>query len=196
MVYFGDLGHNATTIIEYFERNGSRNCLFGENPYVIQHVCLFANLYTTSAEFMLDVIGAGPTSTVTQDWHQIWNTSLQASRLQEELARIRSNSNSCTKHPVKTTSRSGFATSWTYQLFQMFQRDAEARWRDPAYLVGKLILNIVGGLFVGFTFFKADDSQQGTQDKLFVSFSTHPSLFALTHDFQAVFMATILGYDM
>ena len=35
--------------------------------------------------------------------------------------------------------------------------------------MAKLALNAVGGLFIGFTFFKADDSQQGTQNKLFVS---------------------------
>lgn len=33
-VYFGDLGQNATTLIDYFETNGSRKCLPDENPYV------------------------------------------------------------------------------------------------------------------------------------------------------------------
>jgi ATP-binding cassette subfamily G (WHITE) protein 2 (SNQ2) len=31
-VYFGDLGDNATTVIDYFERNGARRCLPEENP--------------------------------------------------------------------------------------------------------------------------------------------------------------------
>ena len=31
-IYFGDLGHNATTLIRYFERNGSRPCAPEENP--------------------------------------------------------------------------------------------------------------------------------------------------------------------
>jgi ATP-binding cassette subfamily G (WHITE) protein 2 (SNQ2) len=31
-VYFGDLGPNATTLIDYFERNGSRLCMPDENP--------------------------------------------------------------------------------------------------------------------------------------------------------------------
>ena len=31
-VYFGDLGRSATTLISYFERNGSRVCGPGENP--------------------------------------------------------------------------------------------------------------------------------------------------------------------
>lgn len=33
-VYFGDLGYDATTLINYFENNGARKCLPEENPYV------------------------------------------------------------------------------------------------------------------------------------------------------------------
>jgi ATP-binding cassette subfamily G (WHITE) protein 2 (SNQ2) len=32
-VYFGDVGPSATTLIQYFERNGSRPCDPEENPY-------------------------------------------------------------------------------------------------------------------------------------------------------------------
>jgi hypothetical protein len=31
-VYFGDLGRNSTTLINYFERNGARVCAADENP--------------------------------------------------------------------------------------------------------------------------------------------------------------------
>ena len=31
-VYFGDLGNNSNTMIEYFERNGARKCEGFENP--------------------------------------------------------------------------------------------------------------------------------------------------------------------
>jgi len=34
---------------------------------------------------------------------------------------------------------------------------------------GRLALNVVAALFVGFTFFKAKSSIQGTQNKIFVS---------------------------
>lgn len=34
-VYFGDLGYNSSTMIEYFERNGARKCKPEENPCVI-----------------------------------------------------------------------------------------------------------------------------------------------------------------
>ena len=36
--------------------------------------------------------------------------------------------------------------------------------------MAKLILQIVGGLFIGFTFFQAKNTQQGTQNKLFAIF--------------------------
>jgi hypothetical protein len=59
---------------------------------------------------------------------------------------------------------------WAYQVVELLKRDAEAHWRDSTYLMAKLILNIVGGLFIGFTFFKAQHSIQGTQNKLFAIF--------------------------
>lgn len=31
-VYFGDLGHNGETLIDYFQRNGARHCAADENP--------------------------------------------------------------------------------------------------------------------------------------------------------------------
>ena len=31
-VYFGDLGRNCTTLINYFEKNGARKCEERENP--------------------------------------------------------------------------------------------------------------------------------------------------------------------
>ncbi|KAL0957047.1 hypothetical protein HGRIS_003146 [Hohenbuehelia grisea] len=43
-------------------------------------------------------------------------------------------------------------------------------WRDPDYIVAKFMLNIVGGLLIGFSFFKTPSTQQGTQNKLFSIF--------------------------
>ena len=115
---------------------------------------------------MLNVIGAGATATSAENWHEIWNTSKNALQLQRELYNIHSEGRN--RPPVETTFHSEFATPWVYQAIQLFKRDAAAHWRDPTYLVAKLGLNVVAGLFIGFTFFKSKDSQQGTQNKLFV----------------------------
>ncbi|KIM37032.1 hypothetical protein M413DRAFT_448754 [Hebeloma cylindrosporum] len=159
--YFGDIGRNATTLIDYFERNGARTCLPNENP----------------AEYMLDVIGAGATATSEQDWYSIWKAAPESVAVQEEVEKIHVEGRS--RPAVTTELLSEFATPWFYQTWQLLKRDFDAHWRDPTYIMAKLVLNAFGGLFIGFTFFKAKDSQQGTQNKLF-----------------AIFMATILSVPL
>ena len=52
----------------------------------------------------------------------------------------------------------------------LLRRNLLVSWRDPTYLFSKLALNIAGGLFIGFTFFQAPNSQQGVQNQLFSIF--------------------------
>ena len=125
-----------------------------------------------SAEFMLDVIGAGATATSEQNWHEIWCDSKEAIQLQEELETIHSEGRS--RPAVGAMFHSEFVTPWLYQAIELFKRDAEAHWRSPSYLFAKLVLNAFAGLFIGFTFFHSKDSQQGTQNKLFVRISIFP----------------------
>jgi ATP-binding cassette subfamily G (WHITE) protein 2 (SNQ2) len=115
---------------------------------------------------MLDVIGAGATATSAFNWHDIWTSSNEATRLQHELDAIHAEGRN--NPPVETVVHSEFVTPWFYQVGQLLKRDAEAHWRDPNYLMAKLVLNAFGGLFIGFTFFKSSNTQQGTQNKLFV----------------------------
>lgn len=76
----------------------------------------------------------------------------------------------------------------------MLRRDLQRHWRDPQYLVSKIALNIVAGLFIGFTFWKANDSIQGTQNRLFVSSSKHFFSHRYENNLasQACFMGMIL----
>ncbi|KAI0703005.1 pleiotropic drug resistance ABC transporter [Cytidiella melzeri] len=160
-VYCGDLGYNSSTMIEYFERNGARTCKPEENP----------------AEYILQVIGAGATATADRDWYEIWKGSREAAQLQQEIDDIHAEGR---QHPpVGTTLDRKFATSWFHQVATLTHRNMQSYWRDPTYIVSKIALNIVAGLFVGFTFFKAKDSIQGTQNKLF-----------------SIFMATIISVPL
>lgn len=116
---------------------------------------------------MLEVIGAGATATTTVDWHTVWKKSDEAAQALNEIQRIQEEGRK--KPPVQATRKSAFATSWGYQVSVLTERAFSAYWRNPTYLLAKMILNIAAGLFIGFTFFKAKDSIQGTQNKLFVS---------------------------
>ncbi|KAJ7852075.1 hypothetical protein B0H14DRAFT_3085739 [Mycena olivaceomarginata] len=158
VVYFGDIGPNSSTLIHHFESNGSRPCDPSENP----------------AEFMLDVIGAGATASSTQDWEAVWRGSPESAKAREELNRIHAEGRK--QAAVKATFTSDFAASWMLQAKTLLRRDFRFRWRDPTYLLAKLVLNIASGLLIGFTFYQAKTTQQGTQNQLF-----------------AIFMSTILS---
>ena len=96
--------------------------------------------------------------------------------MQEELEHIHAEGRS--KPPVQARLQTKYPTSWWYQLVLLLRRDAEAHWRDPVYLIAKMALNIASALLIGFTFFKASTSIQGTQNHLFVRRS-HSSGFSL-----------------
>ncbi len=115
---------------------------------------------------MLDVIGAGASATSREDWHEIWCNSDEFTKVQGQIQEIHAKGRS--EPAVGTTLHSEYATSWFHQVVQLVKRDASDHFRDPSYMMAKMALNIVSGLFLGFSFFKSKDTQQGTQNKLFV----------------------------
>ncbi|KAF8156049.1 pleiotropic drug resistance ABC transporter [Crassisporium funariophilum] len=177
-VYFGDLGRNATTLIRYFEGNGGRECLPDENP----------------AEYMLDVIGAGATATSVQNWYDIWQASPESKQIQQEIDTIHTEGRN--RPAVQATIHAEFATPWLYQLWELLKRDAESHWRDATYLMAKLSLNVIGGLFIGFTFYQSKDSQQGTQNKLFAIFMATILSVPLANQLQVPFIAMRNIYEI
>jgi len=126
-VYFGDIGYKAGTLINYFERNGSRRCAADDNP----------------AEFMLDAIGAGATQTSKQDWHSIWRQSNEAAEVQKEINAIHEGGRN--RPAVKASRQSVFAAPWSSQVIEMVKRSTREKWRDPEYLLAKFVLNICCG---------------------------------------------------
>ncbi|KAJ8595721.1 hypothetical protein M405DRAFT_806639 [Rhizopogon salebrosus TDB-379] len=169
-VYFGEIGEKSTTMLNYFERSGASPCDEDANP----------------AEYMLDVIGAGATATTSIDWHDVWQKSPEADTLEDELQRIHVEGRS--RPVVRTAQRTAFATSWKHQMIALTQRNFQAYWRNPTYLMAKLVLNIAGGLLIGFTFFKTEDSLQGSQNKLFAIFLATILCVPLSQQMQTVYI--------
>jgi ATP-binding cassette subfamily G (WHITE) protein 2 (SNQ2) len=120
-----------------------------------------------SAEYILDVIGAGATATTDTDWNSTWKSSPQAKVVDEELDTLLEDGRK--RHAVEAEQHSEFSTLWIFQVKTLWEREIVRHWRDPTYLVAKLALNVVAALVTGFTFFQAKDSIQGTQNKVFVS---------------------------
>ncbi|KAL2818268.1 ABC-2 type transporter-domain-containing protein [Aspergillus granulosus] len=152
-VYFGDIGEESRTLLDYFEANGARACGSSENP----------------AEYILEIIGAGASGKSTLDWPVIWKESTQARDIQTEIDRIHQERGAATTQEDSGTHQE-YAMPFTSQLWHVTQRVFQQYWREPIYIWAKLILAIASSLFIGFTFFKPDSSQQGFQDVLFSAF--------------------------
>jgi ATP-binding cassette subfamily G (WHITE) protein 2 (SNQ2) len=120
---------------------------------------------------MLEVIDAGATATSQIDWYNdVWMMSPEYKAFQNEIDRI--HTTGAARPSVATEKPSEFSAPWMQQVTELLVRDLRAHWRDPMYLLAKLCLTVISGLYVGFTFWKAKDSIQGTQNKLLAIYTT------------------------
>ncbi|GME45602.1 atp-binding cassette multidrug transporter [Neofusicoccum parvum] len=151
-VYFGDLGNESATVLDYFERNGAPRPSIDANP----------------AEYILDLVGAGATAQTTKDWAEVWTNSPEYNRVSSKIRELKQRQG-CSSATGTGSSRT-FEMPWISQYLTVQKRLFNQHWRSPSYITGKLFINIVGGLFLGFTFYKEANSIQGLQNKMFSIF--------------------------
>jgi ATP-binding cassette subfamily G (WHITE) protein 2 (PDR) len=118
---------------------------------------------------VLTMVGAGATGKSTKDWHEIWKGSQEAQGVQTELVRIKEEMSSKAS-PDNEGSHSEFAMPFSAQLTQVTVRVFQQYWRTPGYIYSKILLGVASALFIGFSFFHADASQQGLQNIIFSIF--------------------------
>lgn len=153
-VYFGDIGENSEILLEYFERNGARHCSESENP----------------AEYILESIGAGATASVQEDWHEIWVNSPEYQRSYDDITAM-INTLSQEKNEISSSGPPRkYATSYLYQFKYVLFRTSTTFWRNLNYIMSKMMLMMVGGLYIGFTFYNAGTSYTGLQNAMFAAF--------------------------
>ncbi|KAF2793263.1 ABC drug exporter AbcA [Melanomma pulvis-pyrius CBS 109.77] len=155
-VYFGEVGEQSETLIDYFEHNGAKPCPPGANP----------------AEWMLEAIGAAPGSKSDVDWHQVWRSSPEYQHVQDGLARLRSAAADQVS-PDRQHDPSyyrEFATPLWHQFAVVTQRVFQQTWRSPSYIYSKLVLCVASSLFVGLVFINSPLSIQGLQNQMFAIF--------------------------
>ena len=82
LVYFGELGRDSRTLLDYLERNGAKKCPPKENP----------------AEYMLEAIGAGNPDYKGKDFADVWASSPENEKLAQEIQDlVKSRRNDSTK---------------------------------------------------------------------------------------------------
>ena len=167
-MYFGDIGPDSHTMLEYFESNGAPHYEDYENP----------------AEYILRAIGAGVNSKVTQDWTATWKASPESHEVHAELARIeeRGDANEAAhgKHH--------FATSGRNEFFEVYRRMNLMWWRNPTYNYGRFMLVVIIALIDGFSFYQLSNSYRDVQSRVFAIFSVLIMGNSLTILAQPMFM--------
>jgi len=126
-VYFGDIGPNSATLLDYFHRNGARRCEESENP----------------AEYILELAGAGTSNEMKQDWPAIWRGSPEAGAVEDELNRLHTTlQEHAEEGPTDSHSHAEFAVPFWNQLVAVTIRVFQQYWRTPTYIYGKYTLGV------------------------------------------------------
>ncbi|ETS85212.1 hypothetical protein PFICI_03237 [Pestalotiopsis fici W106-1] len=142
-VYFGETGENSSIVVDYFARNG-----------------ITMDSHANAAEFILDTV---TTSSGADTWSRIWSASAENHRLKDTISYINS---SAEKDVVNTSTGNGPLPGFAQQFLILTHRHWLSMWRDGFYSCGRLVKVIFMGLFFGFTFFKANNTEQGIQNRM------------------------------
>ncbi|EGP83324.1 ABC transporter [Zymoseptoria tritici IPO323] len=178
-VYFGDIGKNSRTLLDYFESNGARDCGEEENP----------------AEYMLEIVGDD-----SSDWVGTWNDSKEAGEVQQEIERIHKERSSAAKNSTDDNddpyAHAEFAMPFGAQLKMVTHRVFQQYWRMPSYLFAKMALSIAAGLFIGFSFYSADATLQGMQNVIYSLFMLTTIFSTLVQQIQPLFVTQRSLYEV
>ncbi|RLL97580.1 hypothetical protein CFD26_101749 [Aspergillus turcosus] len=177
-VYFGPVGDNSRTLLDYFESNGGRKCGELENP----------------AEYMIEVVNAR-TNDRGQDWFDVWNQSPESRAVQEEIDRIHEEKKS-THEEDDDQAHTEFAMPFWFQLYVVSRRVFQQYWRMPEYIASKWGLAIMAGLFIGFSFFDAKSSLAGMQTVLFSLFMVCSIFASLVQQIMPLFVTQRSLYEV
>lgn len=155
-VYFGDIGRDAETLLDYFKRNGGGVPPHSANP----------------AEWMLDAIGTGSAKRAgDRDWGDIWRSSPELANVKAEIQQLKSNrQNSVGNAPPSVDDEAEYATPVMYQLKQVMRRTNLSFWRTPNYGFSRLFMHVAVALFTGLVFLNLDTSRQSMQYRVFLLF--------------------------
>jgi ATP-binding cassette subfamily G (WHITE) protein 2 (PDR) len=159
MSYFGDIGQAASTLIDYFERNGAVKCGPQQNP----------------AEWVLNATsGSVPDhgdkgSFENRRWPDVWTTSSERQKVLQKLATLTQSSPVLSVDATRDH-QSQYAASILRQFRLVTMRVFQDYWRDPVYVYSKMGLCVSVTLLNGLSFFNARLDIQGVTNIFFSVF--------------------------
>ena len=125
VVYHGSLGKDSRNLIDYFERNGAKECPPNANP----------------AEYMLEAIGAGNPDYKGQDWGDVWVSSPEHHERTQEIQQMIAEGRGKAVSSNIDDDRE-FAMPLGTQINAVVHRTFVSYWRSADYMIGKFVLHI------------------------------------------------------
>ncbi|OTA87500.1 hypothetical protein M434DRAFT_375543 [Hypoxylon sp. CO27-5] len=178
-IYFGNIGENSRTMLDYFEARGARICDDQENP----------------AEYMLEVVNEG-TNPRGEDWHELWNASEERAATNAEIDRIHASRLQASSNQEEHDDQGEFAASFFTQLQFVTYRIFQQYWRMPSYVGAKWGLALSAGIFIGFSFWKASASLAGMRNVIFGVFMIATLFSPLVQQIQPLFTTQRALYEV
>ncbi|KUJ19331.1 ABC transporter Cdr4 [Mollisia scopiformis] len=152
-LYFGEIGADASTLIEYFESNGAEPCPPENNP----------------AEWMLNIT-SGEASSGLKDWSCVWNGCEQKQQVTQYLEALKFRCSDAEAGGESDVHGAKYATSYWSQLLIVSKRMFQEYWRDPTYIYSKISLCAGVSLLNGLSFYDTRLDIQGLTNIFFSVF--------------------------
>jgi ATP-binding cassette subfamily G (WHITE) protein 2 (PDR) len=128
-VYFGPIGTNSETLLQYFKKHGGRPCVKQENP----------------AEYILEAVTLGASGETAHDWPAIWKSSSEFKTMTDGLNQMQHDAGDIETHD-KSDDTDEFAMPLFTQIRYCTTRIFQQYWRTPSYIWGKVVLGLASAL--------------------------------------------------
>jgi ABC-type multidrug transport system permease subunit len=131
-----------------------------------------------------------------RDWHEAWKGSPNAQNVQHEIDRFHQDHASASIANDEPSAHSEFALPLAPQLYEVAFRAFQQYWRMPSYILAKFALSAASGLFIGFSFYNADNSEQGMQNVLYSLFQVCSIFSTIVQQIMPLFVTQRSLYEV
>jgi ATP-binding cassette subfamily G (WHITE) protein 2 (SNQ2) len=158
-VYNGELGKHASTMKEYFAKNGAK-----------------IDDEANAAEEMIDIVSG--VRSKGHDWAQVWLDSEEYQEVTKQVQAV--NEEAKSKPPSFEEDGLYYAAPLGRQMKLVTQRSWSSIVRTPDYVMGRVGLVVGSGLITGLSFLQMDNNYRSVQNRLLATFQAMfvaPGLF-------------------
>ncbi|KAK6519369.1 hypothetical protein TWF281_003203 [Arthrobotrys megalospora] len=173
-VYFGDIGEDGATVLDYYARNGAKPATRDANP----------------AEYILETVRPGGSI----NWSDVWQASPERTALGEQIDRTNAEL-AALPAPDRDGVPPTYAMPLSSQTVELMKRTWRNYWRDSSYIYSKVFTNLSLGLMAGILFFQAGDSIIEMQARGFSTFIAIVTGATLVTSVQPKFMELRAYYE-